>query len=57
MTNHNLKELLTLAREPILEINMKTIMYNLISGINYLHQTGIMHRDLKPDNILINDLG
>lgn len=31
------------------------ILYGILKGIDYLHQCGIMHRDMKPRNILIDD--
>ncbi|AYV87061.1 MAG: putative cyclin-dependent kinase A-1 [Sylvanvirus sp.] len=36
-------------------IDFKSIISQLLSGVNYLHKCHVLHRDLKPSNILIID--
>ena len=33
------------------------ILYNTCLGLNFAHQMGVVHRDLKPDNILLTENG
>jgi len=44
-----------ISKKKILENESCVIFRQLISGVEYLHKTGVVHRDLKPENLLLND--
>ena len=47
-----------LAREgPLAEADLLHIASDIASGLGFAHQQGLIHRDLKPDNILLRSDG
>ena len=36
---------------------IKSVMKELLNGVNHMHSKRIIHRDLKPENILVSRLG
>jgi serine/threonine protein kinase len=39
------------------ESTAATIIYQLISALGYLHKKGIIHRNIRAGNILLNEKG
>ncbi len=40
--------------QTLTEDQVKKIIYQLLLGLDYCHSNRVLHRDLKPQNILVN---
>lgn len=54
---HDLKTLQEDMDEPFLPSEVKTLMLQITSAVEFLHDHWILHRDLKTSNILLNNRG
>jgi len=36
-------------------LHIKTVVYNVVCAVKYVHSADVLHWDLKPANILINE--
>ncbi|XP_045195540.2 uncharacterized protein LOC123551011 [Mercenaria mercenaria] len=49
----NFKEYLN-KRKRLVEDEAKHFMYQVVDAVHYMHSRGIVHRDMKPENIILN---
>lgn len=53
----DLRTLLNHIRRPLKESIIKSYAFQLIAAINFIHSHRIIHRDIKPDNLLLSKSG
>ncbi|XP_020261534.1 cyclin-dependent kinase G-2 isoform X1 [Asparagus officinalis] len=54
---HDLKALMETMKQPFSQSEVKCLMLQLLSGVKYLHDNWVLHRDLKTSNLLLNNQG
>ena len=52
---HNLYDLLYENKEKLSMIQIKEILYQTLKAVDFIHRSSILHLDLKPGNILVDD--
>merc|ERR1712195_276976 len=55
--DQDLKKFIDSVNGKMQPMQIKSFLYQLLRGVNYCHQHLILHRDLKPQNLLINEEG
>ena len=55
--DYDLKKHLEINGSPFLPHIVKSYLYQMLNGIAYCHANRVLHRDLKPQNILIDKAG
>ncbi len=45
------------AQKPWTEAALKSVLLGLLSGLQFLHENGVLHLDIKPSNVLLQEDG
>lgn len=55
--DYDLKKYLEIKGGPLSPSTVKSFLYQIVKGISFCHSQRILHRDLKPQNLLIDKIG
>jgi serine/threonine protein kinase len=55
--DHDLTGVLSQTQISLSDAHLKSLCLQMLGGLAYLHQKGVIHRDIKGSNILINNRG
>ncbi|KAF4619233.1 hypothetical protein D9613_005042 [Agrocybe pediades] len=55
--DHDLTGVLSQTQFNFLDEHLKSLCHQMLAGLAYLHHKGVIHRDIKGSNILINNRG
>ncbi len=50
----NLYEFMTSHNKEIPELKIRNIIYQILQGLCYMQKQNFLHRDMKPENILVH---
>ena len=53
----SLRKNLKINKQVFTEDKIKHYAVQIILGVQYLHSSSVVHRDLKPDNLMFDDRG
>lgn len=42
------------SKQPLTDVHYQFFLYQILKGLHVIHQSNVLHRDLKPGNLLIN---